>query len=134
MSGDLHGAAILLYGPLLAYGFLAVCAGAYAIARRPLPPWFWTLSLLAMVLIVVQAGAGLAIIVGGGRPRRALHVLYGSLVLAASIVQYGLRPAGYFRRTFARELSWGEARTLALISLTQAALVARAWMTGLAMR
>lgn len=127
----LHAAPILLYGPTAGYAFLAVAAGLSAVGRRPLPAWFWTLSLLALILVVAQVAAGLLLLASGARPRAGLHVLYGLLVLGAGSVQYGLRPGGLFRRTFAREMTWSEARTLALLSLTQAALIARAWMTGM---
>lgn len=130
----LHAAPILLYGPMAGYALLAVAAGVSAVGRRPLPAWFWTLSLLALVLVVVQAATGLLLLASGARPRAGLHMLYGLLVPGAGTVQYGLRPGGLLRRTFAREMTWGEARTLALLSLTQAALIARAWMTGLAGR
>lgn len=125
-----HGAAILLYGSLAGYALLAVIAALHAIGRRPLPGWFWTLSLAALALVTVLAAAGILLVMGGTRPRNALHLLYGLLAVAAGLIQYGLRPVGFFRRTFASELSWGEARTLALVSLTQAALIARAMMTG----
>jgi hypothetical protein len=128
---SLHAAPILLYGPAAGYAFLAVAAGLSAVGRRPLPAWFWTLSLLALVLVLVQAATGLLLMAFGARPRAGLHVLYGLLVLGAGSVQYGLRPRGLLRRTFAREMTWSEARALALLSLTQVALIARAWMTGL---
>jgi hypothetical protein len=131
MLASMHAAAILLYGPMGAYALLAVVAGVFAIGRRGLPGWFWVLSLLALVLVGVQAAAGFLRLFGGARPERALHLLYGMLVLVVGFAQYGLRPGGFFRRVFARELTWGEARTLALVALTQAALIGRAWMTGL---
>jgi hypothetical protein len=131
MLDSLHAAAILLYGPLIAYALLTVVAGICAVAGRALPSWFWPVSLIALILVVVQGGTGVALFLGGARPPRSLHVLYGLLVVAAGVIQYGLRPGGFFRRAFARELAWGEARTLALISLTQAALIGRGWMTGL---
>jgi hypothetical protein len=131
MLDSLHAAPILLYAPLAVYALLTVVAGVCAVARRALPSWFWTLSLIGLILVFVQAGAGVGLFLGGARPQRSLHVLYGLLIVAAGLIQHGLRPGGFFRRTFARELAWGEARTVALISLTQAALIGRAWMTGL---
>jgi hypothetical protein len=131
MLDTVHAAAILLYGPMAGYALLAVIAALLAIRRRPLPGWFWTLSLAVVILVAIQAAAGILLVSGGARPRQSLHLLYGLLVLAVGLIQYGLRPAGFFRRTFAREMTWGEARTLALVALTQAALIARAVMTGL---
>ncbi|MDR7523295.1 MAG: hypothetical protein QN168_12630 [Armatimonadota bacterium] len=125
-----HAAPVLLFGPMVGYALLAVIAGVSAVGRRSLPPWFWTLSLVALLLVTLQVLVGAGLFLGGTRPRRGLHLLYGALVLAVGLIQYGLRPGGFFRRTFARELTWGEARTVALLSLTQAALIARAWMTG----
>ncbi|MDR7549711.1 MAG: hypothetical protein QN131_07230 [Armatimonadota bacterium] len=125
-----HAAPVLLFGLMVGYALLAVIAGACAVGRRSLPPWFWTLSLVALLLVALQVLVGAGLFLGGARPRRGLHLLYGVLVLAAGLVQYGLRPGGFFRRTFARELTWDEARAMALIALTQAALIARAWTTG----
>jgi hypothetical protein len=134
MTAVVHAAAILWYGPMAGYTLLAVAAGLFAIRRRLLPGWFWTLSLVALAAVAVQAAAGVLLFLTGARPARSLHLVYGLLVLAAGLIQYGLRPGGFFRRTFVREVAWGEARTLALVSLTQAALLMRAWMTGLGAR
>jgi heme A synthase len=134
MAGSVHAATALLYGPLLGYAMLAVVAGAYAVLRRSLPGWYWTLALIALVLVVVQGAAGLLVIIGGAQPRRGLHLLYGLLTVAAGAIIYSLRPGGYLRRAFVREIAWGEARTLALIALTEAALILRAWMTGMGAR
>jgi hypothetical protein len=125
-----HSAAILHYGPLVGYALLAVAAIPWALTRAPLPGWFWALCLALLVLVALQVAAGILLILVGSRPRQSLHLVYGLLVLAVGLIQYGLRPAGFFRRVFARELTWGEARTLVLVSLTQAALIARAVMTG----
>lgn len=131
MLASMHAAAILLYGPMGAYALLTVVAGALAIGRRGLPGWFWTLNLLALALVGVQAAAGILRVLGGARPERPLHVLYGVLVLLVGLAQYSLHPGGLLRRVFAREVTRGEARTLALVTLTQTALIGRAWMTGL---
>jgi hypothetical protein len=134
MLDRVHASAILLYGPVAGYVLLAVAAGLYGLGRRSLPSWFWTLSLVALILVAAQAGAGVLLFAGGARPQRGLHVLYGLLAFAVGVIQYGLRPGGLVRRTFARDLTWGEARTLALLSFTQAALIGRAWLTGFGMR
>jgi hypothetical protein len=134
MWQSVHATNALLEGLLVVYAVLTIAAGAYSIGRRPLPAWFWTVSLVGLVLVVVQAGAGLMLVLSGTAPRRSLHLLYGVLVLGAALILYGLRPGGFFRRAFAREMGWGEARTLALISLTECALLLRVWMTGAGMR
>ena len=130
MPDSFHASPILLYGPLLGNLLLAVVAGGYAVARRPLPTWFWTVTLLVLAVLAVQAGVGAALLAGGSRPARTLHFLYGGLVAATGIIQYGLRPRGWLRRRYALELEKTEARTLALICLTQVALILRGWMTG----
>jgi hypothetical protein len=134
MFSSVHGAAILWYGPMAGYALLAVIAGLWAILRRPLPGWFWMLSLVALGGVTLQAAAGVVLVLGGARPSRSLHLLYGLLAFSAGAIQHGLRPGGYVRRTFARELTWGEARTIALVALTQTALLMRAWMTGMGVR
>ncbi|MDR7420678.1 MAG: hypothetical protein QN178_17400 [Armatimonadota bacterium] len=134
MPAAVHAAAILWYGPMAGYVLLAVVAGLFAVLRRSLPGWFWVFSLAALVLVAVQAVAGVVLFLGGARPDRSLHVLYGLLALAGGLIQHALRPGGRVRRAFVREVAWGEARTLALVSLTQAALLMRAWMTGLGAR
>ncbi len=131
MLSSVHAASILRFGPMIGYVVLALIAGGLALVRRPLPGWFWGLSLICLVAVVAQAGSGLLLFAGGTRPLRSLHVLYGLLALAGGLVQYGLRPGGLLRRSAAPESASGKARTLALISLTQAALIGRAWMTGL---
>jgi heme A synthase len=134
MAGSVHAASALLYGPLLGYALLAVAAGVYAVLHRPLPGWYWTLALLALALVAVQGAAGLLVVLGGTQPSRGLHLLYGLLAVAAGAIVYSLRPGGYLRRAFVRESGWGEARTLALIAFTEAALILRAWMTGVGTR
>jgi len=85
-----------------------------------------------VALVAVQLAAGVILAVGGSRPRVPLHFLYGLLALIGAGLQYGLRPAGFLRRTMRRDLAVGgrEPRALALLCLTQAALLARAYTTG----
>lgn len=130
MLSSVHAAAILRAGPMIGYVVLAMFAGGLALGRRPLPGWFWVLSLICLLAVIAQAGSGLLLFAAGTRPLRSLHVLYGLLAFAGGLVQYGLRPGAFVRRSLSPDLAWGEARTLALISLTQAALIGRAWMTG----
>ena len=82
MLDTVHAAAILLYGPMAGYALLAVIAAPHAIRRRPLPGWFWTLSLAGVILVTIQGAAGTLLVLGGARPRQSLHLLYGLLVLA----------------------------------------------------
>lgn len=130
MPGSLHATPILLYAPLVGNLLLAVIAAGYAIGRRSLPPWFWTICLVVLAVLAVMVGAGIVVFVGGARPRRSLHLLYAGLVVVGAVVQYGLRPGGFLRRRYAGELAKSEARTLGLVCLTQFALIARAWMTA----
>lgn len=129
VSDVLHASTILIYAPLAGNLFLALVAGGYAFMRRPLPSWFWSVTLLVIAVLALQVLAGLVLLAGGVRPQRGLHVMYGALVAATAVVQYGLRPGGFLRRRYS-EFEKSEARTLALICLTQFALIARGWMTG----
>jgi hypothetical protein len=126
----LHGSTILIYVPLIGNMLLALVAGGSAATRRPLPAWFWTATLLVIAVLAIQAAAGLILLAAGARPRRGLHVMYGVLVAGAAVVQYGLRPGGFLRRRYGAAFEASEARTVALICLTQFALIARGWMTG----
>lgn len=110
---------------------LAVWALTADLRRRRLSPMFWTTTLVVVALVALQVAAGVVLAVGGGRPRAPLHFLYGILVVAAAAVQFGLRPAGFLRRSVLRDPTQSrEPRALALLCLTQAALLARAYTTG----
>lgn len=128
MPDALHASTVLIYVPLVGNLLLALVAGGCAVLRRPLPGWFWTATAVLVAVLAFQIAAGLALLAGGARPRRGLHVLYGVLVALTALAQFGLRPRGFLRRYGVLES--GEARTVALIWLTQGALIARGWMTG----
>ncbi len=130
MLETLHATPIVIYGPLVGNLLLAIVAAAYAVARRPLPAWFWIATVAVLVVLAVQIAAGIAMYLGGARPRRGLHAVYGICVMIVGVAQYGLRPRGFLRRSYADELARSDARILGLICLTQFALIARAWMTG----
>jgi len=130
MLETLHATPIVIYGPLIGNLVLAIVAAVCAVTRRPLPSWFWVAIVVVLAILAVQIAAGVATYIAGARPRRGLHIVYGVCVLIAGVVQYGLRPRGFLRRQYARELTNGEARLLGLVCLTQFALIARAWMTG----
>jgi len=128
----LHGLPLLLYAVGAANFILACWAFVANIRkRRVLPPVFWMVLLGALVLLAVQVAAGIILTAGGSRPRAALHILYGILVGGTAVVQFGLRPGGFLRAVIAREPeTFRESRLLALICLTQAALIVRAYTTG----
>lgn len=130
MLDALHVTPIVIYGTLAGNLLLAIAAGIYAVTRRPLPAWFWMAGVVVLALVAVLVVAGIAAYVGGARPRRGLHLVYGACVVIGGLVQYGLRPGGMLRRQYGGDFAKGEARILGLVHLTQFALIARAWMTG----
>lgn len=110
---------------------LAAWALAVNLRRRALlGPVFWTVTLVVVALVTLQIASGLVLALGGSRPRVTLHFLYGILVAAAAVLQFGLRPGGSLRPVFLRDAQRREPRALALLCLTQAALLARAYTTG----
>lgn len=126
----LHATPIVIYAPLVGNLLLAIVAAVYALMRRPLPAWFWMAIVVTVAILAVQLAAGIVGYVVGARPRRGLHLIYGVCVAIAGTIQYGLRPRGFLRHQYAAELAKAEGRILALVCLTQFALIARAWMTG----
>jgi hypothetical protein len=126
----LHAAPILVYAPMMGYALLAIVAGICAARRRSLPSWFWSLTLLLLALVLINVAAGALVYLSGAQPRRAIHLLYGLLVLGTGLLQYWLRPGGFLRRPPGGALTRDQVLTIALIALTQAALIMRAWMTG----
>jgi len=128
----LHGLPLLIYA-VGAANLVLACWAFIANLRKQhiLPRTFWTVLLLVLVVLVVQVAAGITLTAGGSRPKAALHILYGILVGTTAVVQFGLRPGGFLRAMIVREpIAFREARLLALICLTQAALIARAYTTG----
>lgn len=122
---------VLVWVPAAGNLALAAWAGISGLrTRSSLSPLFWAALLLLLAVLAVQAGTGLLLVLGGVPPRRGLHLLYAALVAAAGVAQYGLRPRGFLRRR-SRSPGFNESRVLALLCLTQAALIMRAWMTGL---
>lgn len=112
----------------------AILAGWAFVAgrrRRLLSRGFWTVLLAILVLLTLQVAAGILLAVSGARPRASLHFLYGILVAIGGIAQFGLRPGGFLRAMVLPGAAQArEARTMALLCLTQAALVVRAYTTG----
>ncbi|MGH2454408.1 MAG: hypothetical protein ACRDF5_11750 [bacterium] len=127
----LHGADLLVWAPVVGNLLLAAWAGLSSLrGRRLLSPAFWGMLLAVLALLIVQVLAGVFLFAGGARPSAGLHVLYGVLVLAAAVAQYGLRPRGFLRARVGLGSGFPEPRLMALLCFTQAALLMRAWMTG----
>jgi len=126
-----HAYPALITLVIVGNAILAAWALAADLRRTRLSAFFWTATLVVVALVALQAAAGILLTFGGGRPRAPLHFLYGILVVAAAAVQFGLRPAGFLRRSVLRDPTRSrEPRALALLCLTQAALLARAYTTG----
>ncbi len=99
--------------------------------QRVLGRAFWALLLLVLSVLAVQAAAGVALALAGARPKTGLHFLYAVLVASGAVVQFGLRPGGFLRAAVTRDAGqFAEPRYLALICLTEMALILRAYMTG----
>lgn len=129
---DLHGLPLLIVIIVAVNLALAIWAFVDHIRkRRVLPRAFWTVLLGAIALLTIQVAAGITLTATGARPKAALHILYGILVGGTAVVQFGLRPDGFLRTAIVREPeTFRESRLLALICLTQAALILRAYTTG----
>jgi hypothetical protein len=125
--GPLIIAAIAVNLLLAGWAFAAALGG-----RRALGPAFWAVLLVGLALVAVEVGLGILLAAGGARPRAPLHFLYGILVGAAAVVQFALRPGGFLRRSVQQTAGrvFKEPQVLALLCLTQAALLMRAYMTG----
>lgn len=127
----LHGMDLLIWTPVVGNFLLAAWAGLHVVGRRRmLPPAFWAVMLAVLAMLALQAVPGLLLLAGGVRPRAALHLLYGVLIVAAAVAQYGLRPGGFLRARVAAGPAFAESRVMALLCFTEAALMMRAWMTG----
>lgn len=127
----LHAYPALIVLLIAGNAVLAAWALTVDLLRKRLSPFFWTATLVAVALVALQAASGILLALGGGRPRAPLHFLYGILVVAAAAAQFGLRPRGFLRASMFRDPAQSrESRTLALLCLTQAALLVRAYTTG----
>jgi hypothetical protein len=105
--------------------------GAHLLRVRALGRTYWVAILLVAAVVAIQVASGLLLAIGGARPKTALHFLYGFLVAATAAVQVGLRPGGFLRPAVTRAAGqFREPRWLALICLTQMALILRAYTTG----
>lgn len=127
----LHGAALLVWTSVALNLLLAGWAAVGSMrGRRVLSSGFWAVLLMFLALLGIQVVSGLLLLAGSVAPRTSLHLLYGSLILAAGAAQYGLRPRGFLRARLASGPAFPEPRVMALLCFTQAALLLRAWMTG----
>ncbi|GEM_PF-118600 len=131
-----HGSALLLQltliGDVLA---LAFAAFGDATGRYRMPHLFWWILWLAQIPLGIQLATGIAVLAAGARPRAPLHLMYGGLIVLTVLALAGLRPGGVLRRAFvADEREYRESRWLLLLCLFLAALVGRAYMTGLGSR
>jgi len=80
--GDVHGR--LANTALIYFGILAVWGLWRAIRKQGLDSSFWGALIIAEILIVIQGGMGLILWLGGERPARGVHILYG--VVAALVI------------------------------------------------
>ncbi|MDQ7820289.1 MAG: hypothetical protein QN173_05060 [Armatimonadota bacterium] len=125
-----HASRYLAVAVIVGNAALALWAfRAHVGGRRTLGAAFWTVLLAVAALTVVQAASGAVLALGGARPRTALHFLYGGLVVAGAVAQVGLRPGGFLRPALHNPGAAGPS-AFALLCLTQAALVGRAFTTG----
>jgi len=101
-------------------------------ARHRIPHLFWWILWLAQIPLGIQVLLGLVLLGGGAWPRTPFHLMYGGLVILTVAALFGLRPGGPLRRTLIRdEREYRESRWLMLLCSFLAALVARAYMTGI---
>lgn len=128
----LHALPSLILAVVATNVALALWAAAVTFRKqRTLPRTFWAILLLSLVVLAVQVAAGITLAAGGSRPKTALHFLYGVLVTGTALVQFGIRPGGFLRTAIAKDpTTFRESRLLALVCLTQAALIVRAYTTG----
>lgn len=117
-----------------AAGNAVLTAWAIVAHRRRQPALgraFWMVLLLVLVVLAGQVATGILAAIAGARPKTSLHFLYGVLVTAGAVTQFGLRPDGFLRAAMTRnETSFREPRALAIVCVTQMLLILRAYMTG----
>jgi heme A synthase len=127
-----HGSPVLLILTLVGdvLCFLLALFGD-ATGRHRMPHIFWWILWLAQIPLAIQAAVGMALLAGGAQLRTPYHLMYSGLIVLTLLVLYGLRPAGALRRMWVEdERRYRESRWLMLLSLFLAALVGRAYMTG----
>lgn len=129
MALAVHAFRAVLWAAVALHAAVFLVAFALDLARRRLPGWLWALYLPGAGLVVVQGISGVALYLTGFRPSDSLHLVYGLLSLAGGVAAFGLRPGGFLRGSLP---STREARAVALVSVTVAALLLRAYQTGAA--
>jgi len=127
VASAVHAFRTLLWAAVAIHAAVFLAAFALDLARRRLPGWLWGVYLPAAAMVVVQGLSGVALYVSGSRPPDSLHLVYGLLSLAGGVAAFGLRPGGFLRASIP---AGREARAVALVSLTVAALMLRAYQTG----
>ena len=127
-----HASSLLLYLTLLGDGLCVALAAFGDLTRRyTMPHMFWWILWLAQIPLALQILIGIGLFAGGAHPRTPYHLMYGALILLTLLALFGLRPAGWIRRSFIRNESYRESRWLALLCLFLAGLVLRAYHTGI---
>ena len=120
--------AVTLVGDLLC---VALAAFGDVTRRYHMPHIFWWILWIAQIPLALQVIGGVTLLAEGARPRTPLHLMYGGLIVATIASLYGLRPRGALRRAVVKdERTYRESRWLFLLCLFLAALVGRAYMTG----
>ncbi len=124
----IHSFRALLWAAVALNGFVFLVSFFLDLARLRVPSWLWATYLLACVLVGLQGLSGVTLYLSGFRPANSLHLLYGLLSLGGALAGFSLRPGGFLR---AQIRPFREARAVALLSVTVAALLLRAYQTGL---
>ena len=126
-----HANTLLIFLTLLGDGLcIALAAFGDLTRRHTMPHVFWWILWLAQIPLGMQVALGIALLAGGAHPRTAYHLMYGALILATLVGLVGLRPGGWIRRRSGEDAHFRESRWLVLVCLFLAALVLRAYMTG----
>jgi hypothetical protein len=132
---DLHAEGMVMWISIAGNSLLALWAFVARVAgRRTLGDYYWAAILTILAVVAVQVIAGLILLGLGARPRTSLHLIYGVSIAIVALAQYELRPRGWIRRRLIASGVFSETSAMALVCLTQAGLLMRAWMTGVAGR
>jgi hypothetical protein len=61
-----------------------------ALRRRPVTPAFWGIAGVGEILILAQGLLGVLLYLGGERPARSVHILYGAVTALALPALYAI--------------------------------------------